>query len=94
MVVIVVVMNVVYNNQQTNEQRELENQEEYWESRKALNAIRKRYYATAQLRNNEVKKIRRWLDDGDNIEIGTESNGTLILLNTTGMNKNPRLFEE
>jgi hypothetical protein len=73
--------------------RESENEEEFWgEEEKALRAVRKRYYATALLKNNEIKKVRKWLDDGDTITVSPDSRKTLYLLNTTLMDKRPDLF--
>lgn len=76
------------------EEIETENEAEFWERLRVLNVVRKRYYAMALQKNNEFKKVRKWLDNNDAIEVGTDSNKNIMLLNITRMDKcqNPDLF--
>jgi hypothetical protein len=47
-------------------------------------ALSKQDYVIARLRKSEMKKLRRWLDNKDIIEIASdEKNGQVYLLNDT-----------
>jgi len=58
------------------------------------NAIRKRYYVMAKLRKSDEKKLRKWLDRKVELDIATESNGHVVLVNISGIENcgTPNLF--
>jgi len=58
------------------------------------NAIRKRYYVMAKLRKSDAKKLRKWLEGKDQIEIGDDTKGHVYLLNQDGIEncRTPNLF--
>jgi hypothetical protein len=56
------------------------------------NILRRRYYTAAALAQDQLKKIRRWLDHGDHIEIATGDDHILIT-NQTAIQATPRSRE-
>jgi len=72
----------------------MESDKEFELRLKKDNAIRKRYYIMAKLRKSDAKKLRKWLDRKAEVDVATESNGHVVLVNVSGIEncRTPNLF--
>ena len=48
-----------------------------------MNAVRRRYYVMARLKASDFKKLRKWLDQNEKIEIATDSHDKVYLFNSS-----------
>jgi hypothetical protein len=72
----------------------MESDKEFELRLKKDNAIRKRYYVMAKLRKSDTKKLRKWLDRKAEVDVATENNGHVVLVNVSGIEncRTPNLF--